>query len=171
MSNKIRRLYWDSSCFICFLNRDELKRRAICEEILRAARDKKVTLYTSMITITEVIYPKRSSLPHCRKLTPMEADKISGMFKWKWIKKINVDERISTKAVELARDYNLLPNDSIHAATAILQNVDVLQRWDRDFGAVAHLVNVEDPTPLTLQTTFSDMLPRIGPHPDDFESV
>ena len=163
-----RRIYWDSGCFICFLNQSELERRAICEDILRNAQKGNVILYTSTFTITEVIYPKRSSLPGARRLTTLEVEQISNMFRWRWLKKINNDQRVAFRAVELARDYGLLPGDAIHAASAILVQVDALQAWDRDFSRVAHLVNVEEPSRMSVQSSFDDILARIGPHPDDF---
>ena len=170
MLDRPRRIYWDSSCFICFLNRDELERRAICEDILRNAQNGMITLYTSTLTIAEVIYPRRSSLPNPRRLTPAEATHIGNMFRWRWLKKVDVDQRVAFRAAELARDYSLYPADATHAATAILQGVDALQRWDRDFDRIAHLVNVEDPVRVSIQATFDDILARIGPHPDDFTS-
>lgn len=173
MADKARRLYWDTGCFICFLNRKEIERREVCESILRCAQEKKnprVIIYTSTFTIAEVIYPKRSSLKNPKKLTREQITKITDMFKWKWLKKIEVDQRIAFKAVELSRDYDLLPSDAVHAATAILKGVDALQRWDRDFSRIASLVKVEEPTRINLQTPFPDILPRIGPHPDDFGS-
>jgi len=165
-----RRIYWDTSCFICFLNRDELDRRAICEDILQNAKNGNITLYASTFTIAEVIYPKRSGIPNPRRLTSQQIQLISDMFRWKWLKKIDVDQRVAFRAVELARDYNLLPSDAIQAATAIIRNVDALQRWDRDFSRVDHLINVEDPTRISIQASFDGILKRIGPHPDDFDS-
>ena len=164
-----RHIYWDTSCFICFLNRSELERRAVCEDVLRNAQNGSIALYTSSLTIAETLYPRRTSLPSPRRLSRAEANRITGMFRWRWLRKIDVDQRIGFHASELARDYNLYPNDAIHAATAILTpNVDTLQRWDRDFSRVAHLVNVEDPSRLSIQGVFEQILERIGPHPDDF---
>ena len=169
MVDRPRRIYWDSSCFICFLNRNELDRRAVCEDILRNAESGAVTLYTSTLAIAEVIFPRRSALPNPRRLTTEEAARITDMFKWSWLRKVDVDQRIAFRAAELARDHGLYPADSIHAATAILVGVDALQRWDRDLDRVAHLVNVEDPDRISLQGVFDGILDRIGPHPDDFE--
>ena len=164
-----RHIYWDTSCFICFLNRSELDRRAICEDILRNAKEGLVSLYTSTLTIAETMYPRRSNLPNSRRLAPAEVQPITDMFRWSWLRKIDVDQRIAFYAAEIARDHNLYPSDSIHAATAILvPNITTLQRWDRDFNRVSHLIDVEDPSRISLQGAFDDILERIGPHPDDF---
>lgn len=165
-----RKLYWDTTCFLCFLSREENERRRICEDILRNAKQGNAIIYTSTFTITEVVYPHRSTIPRPRKLTDEEVARISDMFKWKWLKKIDVDQRVAFRATELSRDLNLRPADAIHAATAILRSVDALQKWDRDFDKVSHLVNVEEPSMISQQAAFEDMLPRLGPHPDDFSN-
>ena len=169
MADNRVRLYWDTSCFLCFLNPDEGQRRSVCETLLRGARDGQFLILTSTFTISEVVYLKRSSLPNPRRLTPQEADRISAMFRWPWLKKVDVDQRVAFKAVELSRDFDLLPSDAVQAASAILNEVSALHRWDRDFNRIAHLVAVEDPNLLNMQGTFGlGMFPRIGPAPEDF---
>jgi hypothetical protein len=93
------------------------------------------------------------------------------MFRWTWIRKIDVDQRVAYRAVTLSRDFGLKPSDAVHAATAMIWNLDVLQKWDRDFGKVAHLIAIEEPTLLTPPAPQVDLFepPRIGPHPDDFD--
>lgn len=61
MNDPPRKLYWDSSCFICFLNDAdyEIARRAICEDVLYNAESGVVEIWTSTFTIVEVIRPKR----------------------------------------------------------------------------------------------------------------
>ncbi len=163
-------VYWDTTCFLCFLNKQEKERRDICEDILRNAKKGGMVIYTSTFTISEVVYPHRTTIPNPRKLTEEEIGKISGMFKWRWVKKIDLDQRIAFKAVELTRDLNLRHPDAIHAASAIMSGVDVLQKWDRDFDRVAHLITVEEPSMMSLQSSFNSMLPNIGPHPEEFSS-
>lgn len=186
--SEARKLYWDSSCFICFLNDEpyERSRRIICEDILHNAQNNVVEIWTSTYTIAEVIRPKRhgsAPLPEwatkaietlkkefpqietelptlwkryqandpTTKLTNEQIGKISRMFEWEFVKKIDVSEPVAQKAVELARDCGLKPADSVHAASAIIKQVEILQRWDRDFSKVAHLVNVKDPEQISPQ--------------------
>jgi predicted nucleic acid-binding protein len=61
MSEPPRKLYWDSSCFICLLNDAdyELARRVVCEDVLSNAERGVVEIWTSTFTIVEVIRPKR----------------------------------------------------------------------------------------------------------------
>jgi predicted nucleic acid-binding protein len=196
-----RKVYWDSSCFICFLNKTEKDRREICEDILANAQNGVLEIWTSTWTIVEVIRPKRhgsaplpvwaqkaiAAIPESKveleklweryqssdpavKLTPKQIGQIQGMFAWQFLRKINVDERIANKAVELARDFGLKPADSVHAASAILKKVDAIQRWDRDFNKVAHLIRVEDPEPISRQIALIENFHKpIGPTPEDFK--
>jgi predicted nucleic acid-binding protein len=185
--NKSSRIYWDSSCFICLLNKAEQDRRKICEDVMRHARNGEFEIWTSTWTIVEVIRPKRKygevpplptwtakafvAAPEGKgefqkiwdyyyqntaapsvKLTPYQISAINGMFVgWDWIKTAYLDQRTATRAVEISRDFGLKPPDAVHAATAILSKTPVLQRWDRDFNKVAHLIKVEEPAMLTQQ--------------------
>jgi predicted nucleic acid-binding protein len=165
MADAPRKLYWDTSMFLCFLNKKEEERRRIAQDILDNAQKGKVVIVTSWFTVAEVIRPK--FVPAGQKLTPVQIAKIEGMFRWKWLKKIQVHEVIAFKAVELARDYNLRPADSIHAATAVIERVDALHAWDRDYSAVDLIVKVETPVRISKQGSFEGMEPQPGPTPED----
>jgi predicted nucleic acid-binding protein len=202
-----RKLYWDSSCFISFLNADEESRRLICEDILTHARNNAVEIWTSTYTIAEVVRPQRQGkaplpawavkaieaieeeFPDARneletlwrryqpsdpamRLTATETDQISQMFEWEYIKKINVSELVAKEAVKLARDYGLKPADSIHAASAITKKVDVLQKWDRDFDRVSHLISVEEPKMISVQLPIFALLDTLNASkPEDLQDA
>ncbi|HWS86799.1 MAG TPA: PIN domain-containing protein [Pyrinomonadaceae bacterium] len=180
-----RKLYWDSSCFISYLNENERERREICEDILEHARNNAVEIWTSTFTIVEVIRPRwqvsaplpewavkaieavEEEFPEARReletlwqrhqsahtaarLTAEEIKLVSAMFEWEFVQKIVVDEPVANAAVKLARDFGLKSADAIHAASAMVRKVDVLQRWDRDFDKVRHLITVEDPKMMSV---------------------
>lgn len=205
MSNS-KQIYWDSSCFICFLNKGtvEVERRKICEDVLRHARNGGIEIWTSTWTITEVIRPKRpgsAPMPEwalkaieaikkefpaaqdelqalwrryqvaepATKLTTPQIEKIHSMFEWPFIKLVNLDERVAREAVKLSRSYGLKPADSVHAASAVLKKVEVLQKWDRDFDKVKSLIRVEEPQWITSQTSLIDTIEMMTPKPEDFE--
>jgi predicted nucleic acid-binding protein len=165
MNRSVKTLYWDTSVFLCFLDASENERRKICEDILHHAKDGHVEIATSTFTIVETIRPKWIVPPVA--LTSAQIRIIEGMFRWPWIKKYQVDERLALKAVAIAREFGLKPGDSIHAATAISARADVLQQWDRDFQKVAHLVTVAQPSYETKQME----LLQIGPSQQQLEEA
>lgn len=163
-----KKLYWDTTAFLCFLNPQESDRRMICEDILQNAQKGEVRLCTSTYTIVETIRPKKVSIPNARHLTADEIKDIEKMFRWSWIEKVPVDQQVAFKAVQLARDYGIPSADAVHAATAIRKEVDELQAWDRDFSAVDHLIAVRMPSMITQQMSFLETVP-LGPTPVAFK--
>jgi predicted nucleic acid-binding protein len=151
MTSQLNKIYWDSTVFLCFLKKHEGDRRNICEDILYHARDGRVTLYTSTFTIAEVIRPQTACVAGARPLSREEIAEMQAMFQWPWVKKVDLDQRVARKAVELERDFALSAADSIHAASAIIAQAEVLQHWERkeEFGKVSRLIRVEQPQMLT----------------------
>ncbi len=95
-------------------------------------------------------YYKRNTLP-TRHLSEAHAVKIKQMFEWPWIKKIQVIPSISHRAAEIARSHNMKAADSLHVASALSRNCDVLQRWDRDYQRTDLLIQSQDPVRLSSQ--------------------
>ena len=165
-----RRVYWDTSIFLCFLNREEQERSKICEDVLQHAAMDEVLILTSTYTIVEVIRPKKKSIPGSGRLTPEEIGKIKGLFRWPFIQTIELDERTALFASDLAREHGLQPADAVHAASAILWKADALQAWDRDFSSIAQHITIEQPRFISVQTKLEGMEANpLGPTPDDFE--
>ena len=52
------RIYWDTSCFISLLNKREADRAAVCRDVLSHAQLGAIEIWTSTLTIAEVIRPK-----------------------------------------------------------------------------------------------------------------
>jgi predicted nucleic acid-binding protein len=165
-----KKIYWDTSIFLCFLNEAESDRRKICEDVLHHARLDEIRIYTSTYTIAEVIAPKRKAIPNAVRLTAIEVGMIRSMFKWPFIIPIELDERTAHMAVGIARDYSLAPADSVHAASAILWKLEAIHAWDRDFSAVSKIIKVESPQFISPQATLPGIEARlpIGPRPEDF---
>ena len=64
MSNH-RKLYWDTTCFICFLNdaAHEQERHYICDDILSHAARGEAEIWTSSFTLVEVVRPRDKFSP------------------------------------------------------------------------------------------------------------
>jgi hypothetical protein len=86
-----------------------------------------------------------------RPLSSDEVEDLQGMFHWPWLKKIALDHRVAQDAVNLGLNFALTAAEAIHAASAIVAKVDVLQQWERSAALerVNRLVAVEAPRMLT----------------------
>lgn len=121
-ANQAQNLYWDSSCFCAWFS-EEAGRYEICDAIIDAARKGQVKLYTSFLTLAEVIkvpdlYPSESE------------DRIAEFFRNPYVVKVAVDWFVTRIARDLQRRFNLDGRDAIHLATAIHIKADVLHTYD-----------------------------------------
>lgn len=113
----------------------------------------------------ETLWKRYQANDPATKLTPDQIVKISAMFEWDFIKKIELNELVANEAVKLARDRGMKSADAIHAASAIIRKCDVLQRWDRDFDKVKDLIAVAEPQQISPQAS----LFAAAPKPEDFQ--
>ncbi len=104
--NNPRKLYWDSSCFICFLNKDEKARRLICEDILQRASAGDVEIWYSMWVIVEVVRPKKpgnAPLPEWAmkavKAVPESKAPLEEL--WKRYQRSSPTQKLTAKQVEM----------------------------------------------------------------------
>ncbi len=149
-----QRIYWDSSVWIALIKGEIVKgfdRTIFPKMILEDARDGKVTIFISRLTIVEV-HKKRNYA----SLTKEEDDRVQAdFFKHEYIKKIDVDNWVAQRAREIAWQCNLRPNDAIHVASAIKGKAEILHHWDGDFGNVPSSIMLsEEPVHWEKQTTF-----------------
>lgn len=115
-------LCWDSSCFCAWFS-EEAGRWEICDAIIDAARKGQIKLYTSFLTLAEVVkvpgmYPSE------------EEDRIVEFFRNPYVVKVTVDWFVTRIARDLQRRFNLDGRDAIHLATAIHIKADVLHTYD-----------------------------------------
>ena len=113
----------------------------------------------------ETLWKRYQANDPSTKLTPEQIDKIQAMFEWSFIKLIDLNQLIADEAVKLCRDYGLKTADAIHAASAkSMRGEKILQRYDRDFDKVRHLVSVEEPQQISPQASLFTGAPK----PEDF---
>ena len=137
------RRYWDSCNFISLIAEDEADRAEICQRILEDAGAGKLVIVTSTLTIAEVIRMRGKPM-----LTEDEEATISNFFLHSYILMYDVTRVVAENARQLARRYNLRPNDSIHLSTALLSDADVFETWNtRDFERIQG-VPIEIRTPI-----------------------
>lgn len=122
--------YWDSVVWLGILN-EEPDKLDICTQLLEEARSGEASLVSSALTLTEVVHIQGGY----RYMNPDKEATIEKFFDHDYIKIRNVDRRVGNKARQLVwryHDIGLKPKDAIHAATAMIANVDVLNTYDSD---------------------------------------
>ena len=118
--------YWDSSVFVALLN-NEQGRAPTVVSILDQAEAGRIQLYTSALTITEVLKLKG------KKPIGQDAQKkIVELFQHEYIQVIGVDRWIAFDAQQYVWENNVPPKDSIHVATALKKKLPILETYDND---------------------------------------
>lgn len=120
--------YCDSGVFIGFLN-EETDKFEDCRNILLAAEQEYIELYTSAFTMAEVVYIKSSQAT--RELTAVEQEEIiHQLFSNNWIRLVQFERETAEINRYLVRNYRLTPFDALHLATAIRMKVDYFNTTD-----------------------------------------
>jgi predicted nucleic acid-binding protein len=122
----MRRRYWDSNCFIGWLD-DEEDKAGACGTVIREAEAGNLRIVTSVLTLAEVLYLKRSSLP-----TREQAETIEQFFEHEWIILSNVDRDIAELARRVIWESGVKPKDAIHVASALDAEVEQFDTFDVD---------------------------------------
>lgn len=138
---ELERRYWDSSVFLASI-KNEPNRADVCEQIINDARAGRCEIYTSMITLTEVVKRRPKENP----IDPQTETTISAFFRNTFIKLVPVDFIVATRARRLIWDFPWLgARDAIHLATALELRIAVLEHYDDDdLGKVAERIQRED---------------------------
>ena len=118
------RRYWDSNCFLAWLQ-EEAGRVDKCGAVLSLAERGKVEIITSVFTLTEVLRLRpRNALPAERRLS------VEILFNRPSIRTIMLTRRLAETARDLAWDQGIAPKDAVHVASALAARVDVLNTFD-----------------------------------------
>jgi predicted nucleic acid-binding protein len=119
------RRYWDTCCFLGWLN-EEPDKVSACRAVIQEAEAGKLRIVTSAFTITEVLWPKGQApqIAHDR------AVEIHDFFRHEWIILQDVDRFIAESARDLVWNSGVSIKDSIHVASAIAGSVEQLDTYD-----------------------------------------
>lgn len=134
MPEMYQRPYLDSSVFIAHIKNEvvqDVRRGEIANNILNDAQNGRFQIHTSTFTLAEV--HKDRGRP---RLSVEEEQLVTDFFNHEYIILIDLDRLVAERARELARTYNLTPNDAVHLASAIRAGVDQLLVWDDGFPKV-----------------------------------
>jgi len=120
------RAYLDSGIFIAIINGHEESSEA-CKSIIEAATRGDLEIATSCVTLPEVTKKRSTGLV---KPANDEAT-ITGIFQNPVIIYVSVDPRVGILAQQVIWDFGKQTRDSIHIASAIAADADVLYTVDR----------------------------------------
>lgn len=162
----LRRVYWDSCCFIGLIN-DEAEKRDVLRAVWQEAEQGKTEIVTSMFTLTEVVKAKCEG-----KVKPLpEADDkpVVAFLSQSFVIRLLLDETIANAARRLLRAHRECkkPSDAIHLATALQHNVEELHTFDgSDLLGLTGKTLKKNGQPLTICIPrVSAPLPALPPEP------
>lgn len=131
----MRYVYWDSVCFLGWLQ-DEEDKSSVCEQVLIEADAGKTTIVTSALTIAEVLMVKRQA-----PITKDKRDLVQSFFKRDYIEIRSVTRRLAEHARELVWDAGIDPKDAIHVATAIGADLNEIHTFDGPLTTAVNQIN------------------------------
>jgi predicted nucleic acid-binding protein len=117
-------VYWDSCVFHALLG-NEPDRVKGCQQIIKQAGEGSLFIYTSAITLTECVWLKGKE-----RIAKEHEEAIQKFFMHKFIRLVNCDRIMAEQARKLVWQYGIPPKDSIHVASAISQQVDIMHSYD-----------------------------------------
>ena len=138
----VERRYWDSACFLAWLQ-NEAGRVEKCGDVLDLAERGKVEIVTSVFTLTEVLRLRpREALPSERRIA------VEGLFNRPSIRTMMLTRRLAESARDLVWDHGVAPKDSVHVASALAARVDVLNTFDEPLIGKSGMIGAP---PLTIE--------------------
>jgi len=168
---KSARLYWDACAWIAYIAQETatpLKRGgtenrfAMCENVLRGARDGKFEIVTSAFTLAEVCKsPEVLSSP---------VDNLPAFFERSYILIVPVDLSIGRHAQTMQASglITLKPPDAIHLASALRAEVDQINTFDQQILSLNGKIPSRGGAPMRICKPGEDKspLPLLGDAPD-----
>lgn len=118
------RRYWDSDCFLGFLQAEQGK-VDLCRQVLNRAANGDIQIITSALTIAEVLNLKGHD-----KIGADRRQQVIDFFKKSYITPISITRRIAERSRDLVWDDGIAPKDALHVATALHAQVPLLNTFD-----------------------------------------
>ena len=138
----VERRYWDSNCFLAWLQGEE-GRDEKCQSVLDLAGRGEIEIVTSVLTLAEVLRLRpKDALPTERRAA------VENLFNRPNIRTVMLTRRIAETARDLAWDHGIHPNDAIHVASALATNATVLNTFDNPM--IGKSEHIGDP-PLVIE--------------------
>lgn len=168
---KPTRVYWDACAWIAYIARETAiplkngateNRFAMCETVLRGARDGKFEIVTSAFTLAEVCKsPDVLSSP---------VDNLPAFFERSYILIVPVDLSIGRRAQTMQASglISLKPPDAVHLASALRAEVDQINSFDKKILSLNGKIPSRAGAPMRICKPGEDRspLPLLGETPD-----
>ena len=132
MANSPKRLAWDSSAWISYIQQEKVvlkdgspeDRGSMCRPVLQAAEKGDVEIVVSSVALVEVICKNKDA--------SINDQKVRDYFDNDYILLVSADKDVCDLArrLMLAGHAGLRPADAIHVATACISNADELHTFD-----------------------------------------
>jgi predicted nucleic acid-binding protein len=131
-------IYWDSDAFLGWLQAEPGK-VTLCQGTLDRAERGEVIIFTSALTIAEVLWKRGAP-----KVTRDKADTLRKFFRRSYIRVRGVSRSIAEAAQDVVWDHDIHPKDAIHVATAVGAKIAILETFDE--GLIKKTGILGDPT-------------------------
>lgn len=119
-------IYWDSDAFLGWLQAEPGKSE-LCAGTLKRADQGEVLIFTSALTIAEVLWMRGAPM-----IPKGKAEILRKFFRRSYFRIRNVTRKISEDAQDLVWTQNVRPKDAIHVATALDAHVAALETFDEN---------------------------------------
>lgn len=132
MADNIPKYYWDACIWITLIQDRDSIRGQCCQYVLDLAKTGKCEIWTSSFCLAEV-YKRKCDMTQVG-LQEEKDQYFEDLIEQEFIKKISVDMDVAKVARRLLRRFPKIgkPQDGIHVASCILENLDELHTFDRD---------------------------------------
>ena len=132
MPNRVKRYYWDANVFITLISNlgtpQAIADRENCTLIVQSAMDGETQIYTSTLTIAEVLDTQENLT---KPVPPNIRQIVRELFEEPYITLIAVDTARTSEARELRWEYPWLRTvDAIHVVSAVYAKIDEMHTYD-----------------------------------------
>lgn len=124
VANQRESRYWDSDCFLGWL-REENDKVDGCRQVLDAADDGKISIFTSTLTLAEVL-----NLRGRPALAVNRRQAVEKFFNRSFIVPIPLVREIAEMARDLVWDHGIAPKDAVHVASACSAGIGLMNTFD-----------------------------------------
>lgn len=132
MASELPKYYWDACIWITLIVDRQSPRGQACEYVFEQAREGACELWTSSFCLAEVFKRKCDGEP--TGIAEERDTYFEDLIEQEFINKVSVDVDVGKVARRLLRKFPKIgkPQDAIHVATCLLNNLDQLHTFDRD---------------------------------------